>query len=278
MTDKSLFFVSHFFYTFLLSVWELTIRWRGIICILACKIYFETIRNNKKIRMKRNINSLIGYSIQATDGKIGEIKDFYFDDETWTIRYLIVKTGSWLSGRKVLISTVALKKSSELNELVPVNLTKEQIQNSPDIDTDKPVSRQKEAMLNQHHFWGNYWGSGYYGGEMGIGNASPVRIKAIDRDPAEDIHLRSIVQVNGYTIHASDGEIGHVSDFILDDETWQLSDIIVDTHDWIGGKKVLIAVSHIHSISFLNWLVYLHMPIAAIKDSELFKKDKYRQH
>jgi sporulation protein YlmC with PRC-barrel domain len=106
--------------------------------------------------MKRNINSLIGYSLEATNGKIGEVEDFYFDDETWTIRYLIVKTGGWLSGRKVLISTDALTKTGELTDSIPVNLTIEQIQNSPDIDTDKPVSRQKEAMLNQHHFWKNY--------------------------------------------------------------------------------------------------------------------------
>jgi len=225
--------------------------------------------------MKRNINSLIGYSLQAADGKIGEIEDFYFDDETWTIRYLIVKTGSWLSGRKMLISTVALKDTRELSELIAVNLTKEQIQNSPDIDTDKPVSRQQEAMLNQHHFWQNYWGSGSYGGEMGIANALPVRIKDIDRDPAEDVHLRSIVQVGGYTIHASDGEIGHVNDFIVDDQTWQLSDLVVDTHDWIGGKKVLVAVSHVHSISFLNRLVYVHIPITVIEDSRLFEEAEY---
>ena len=228
--------------------------------------------------MKRNINSLIGYSLEATDGTIGKVEDFYFDDETWTIRYLIVKTGSWLSGRKVLISTVALTKTSELNELIPVNLTSEQIRNSPDIDTDKPVSRQKEAMLNQHHFWQNYWGSGSYGGEMGIGNTRPIRIKAVDRDPAEDIHLQSIVEVAGYAIHATDGEIGHVGDFIVDDQTWQLLDLAVDTHNWIGGKKVLIEVSHVQSISFLNWLVYVNIPIAAINDSKLFEESEYRQH
>ena len=225
--------------------------------------------------MKRNINSLIGYHMQATDGKIGKIEDFYLDDETWTIRYLVVKTGNWLSGRKVLISTTALTKTPGLNELIPVNLTMEQIQNSPDVDTDKPVSRQKEAMLNQHHFWKNYWGSGSYGGEMGIANALPVRIKDIDRDPAEDIHLRSIVQVDGYTIHASDGEIGHVNDFIVDDQTWQLLDLVVDTHDWIGGKKVLIGISQIHSISFLSWRVYIHIPIAAIEHSKLFEPAEY---
>jgi len=228
--------------------------------------------------MKRNINNLIGYSLEATDGLVGEIKDFYFDDETWTIRYFVVKTGSWLFGRKVLISTTALAKTGKLNELIPVNLTKEQIRNSPDIDTEKPVSRQKEAMLNQHHFWKNYWGSGYYGGEMGIANALPVRIKDIDRDPAEDIHLRSIVQVDGYAIHAADGEIGHVNDFIVDDQTWQLLDLVVDTHDWIGGKKVLIAVNQIHSISFLNWLVYLHIPVSGITNSTLFEAAEYNPH
>ena len=228
--------------------------------------------------MKRNINSLIGYSLEATDGVIGEIEDFYFDDETWTIRYLVIKTGSWLSGRKVLISTVALTKTTELNELIPVNLSKEQVQNSPDIDTDKPVSRQKQAMLNQHHFWGNYWGSGSYGGEMGIGNALPVRIKAIDRDPQEDIHLRSTKQVGGYGIYASDGEIGHVGDFIVDDQTWQLLDLVVDTHDWIGGKKVLIEVSHIHTISFIDWEVYVNMSKAEINDCKLFEAAEYELH
>jgi len=225
--------------------------------------------------MKRNINSLIGYSLEATNGKIGEVEDFYFDDETWTIRYLIVKTGGWLSGRKVLISTDALTKTGELTDSIPVNLTIEQIQNSPDIDTDKPVSRQKEAMLNQHHFWKNYWGSGSYGGEMGIPNALPLKIKDIDRDPSDDVHLRSIVQVGGYAIHASDGEIGHVNDFIIDDQTWQLLDLVVDTHDWIGGKKVLIGVDQIHSISFLSWRVYIQIPIAAIENSKLFEAAEY---
>ena len=113
---------------------------------------------------------------------------------------------------------------------------------------------------------------------MGIPNRRPVRIKEIDRDPKEDIHLRSITEVDGYTIHATDGEIGHINDFIVDDQSWKLVDLIVDTHNWIGGKKVLIAISQIHSISFLNWLVYLHIPIAAIEDSKLFEAAEYSQN
>lgn len=227
--------------------------------------------------MERNIDSLIGYGMHATDGEIGEVVDFYFDDETWTIRYLILKTGNWLSGRKVLISTSGLSPTDIKPGLFPISITKKKIRQSPDIDTDKPVSRQQEAMLNQHHFWQNYWGSGSYGGEMGIANALPVRIKEIDRDPAEDIHLRSIAEVSGYAVHASDGEIGHVGDFIVDDQTWKLIDLVVDTHNWIGGKKVLVEVTHVHSISFLNRLVYVHIPIAAINDSKLFEEAEYSQ-
>jgi sporulation protein YlmC with PRC-barrel domain len=227
--------------------------------------------------MERNINGLIGYSIEATDGEIGKVVDFYFDDETWTIRYMIVKTGNWLSGRKVLIPTAVLTKPAVKVSLFPVNMTMEQIRSSPDIDTDKPVSRQQEAMLNQHHFWENYWGSGSYGGEMGIANKRPVRIKDIDRDPKEDAHLRSIAQVSGYAIHASDGEIGHVGDFIVDDQTWILNDLVVDTHDWIGGKKVLIGVAHVHSISFLSWRVYIHMKKADIIACKLYEEAEYNQ-
>ena len=227
--------------------------------------------------MERNINSLIGYGMQATDGEIGEVVDFYFDDETWTIRYLVVKTGNWLSGRKVLISAAGLAPTDIKPDLFPISITKEQIRNSPDIDTDKPVSRQQEAMLNQHHFWENYWGSGSYGGEMGIPNRLPVRIKEIDRDPKEDIHLRSITEVDGYAIHASDGEIGHINDFIVDDQTWRLIDLIVDTHNWIGGKKVLVAVAHVHSISFLNRLVYVNITLADIDTCKIYKEAEYTQ-
>ena len=225
--------------------------------------------------MERNIYSLKGYSIEATDGAIGEVEDFYFDDETWTIRYFVVKTGGWFSGDKVLISPVALPKEDMANRLFHVNLTKEQVQGSPNIDTDKPVSRQQEAMLNQHHFWQNYWGSGSYGGEMSIPNARPVRVKAIDRDPNEDIHLQSIMQVGGYAIHASDGEIGHVNDFIIDDQTWQLLYLVVDTHDWLGGKKVLIDVNHVLSISFISLRVSIDISKAEIKESRLFEETEY---
>jgi sporulation protein YlmC with PRC-barrel domain len=99
--------------------------------------------------MHRAINSLFGYKMAALDGKIGKVEDFYFDDQVWTIVYFIVKTDNWLSGRKVLISPVALIKGADRNGTFPVALTREQIVNGPDIDMDKPL-RSTHAITGYH--------------------------------------------------------------------------------------------------------------------------------
>lgn len=231
--------------------------------------------------MERNINSLIHYSIGATDGMIGEVEEFYFDDERWKIRYLIVKTGDWLAERKVLISPDAIVKQPWKEGFFPVLLTKEQVQNSPDIDTDKPVSRLQETALYGHYQWENYWGSGFYGGgslDVSMPFPSIDREVLIEPDKdniPEDIHLRSTERVTGYHIHATDGEVGHVNDFIIDDQTWQIKAIVVDTHNWFGGKKVVIPIAHVGKIEWNDNLVFLAISKAAIDKSQLFEKDKY---
>lgn len=233
--------------------------------------------------MERNISSLIGYSIEATNGTIGEVEDFYFDDETWTIRYLVVKTGNWLSGREVLISPVALKNRDWSNRSIPVNLTKKQIENSPNIDTKKPVSRQQEVELYGHYQWESYWGSGFYGGgSMGVSMPFPSIDRKVmiepDKDhknPNDDIHLRSTERIAGYHIHATDGEIGHVKDFIIDDQTLQLLFFVVDTHNWIGGKKVLIPIKEIKKVDWSTLEVFLNITIAEVKNSRVFEQEEF---
>jgi uncharacterized protein YrrD len=187
--------------------------------------------------MQRNINNLIGYRIGATDGEIGKVEEFYFDDETWTIRYLIVLTGNWLANRKVLISPEVLVRDAPAFRSFPVNLACEQIRNSPDIDTDKPVS--------------------------------------VPGPPAADLHLRSSRQVTGYNLHTTDGEIGHIIDFILDDETWQVLYLVVDTHRWFGGKKVLIGVNLITAVQWDNSKVFVDITTDALKGSTIFVESKF---
>ena len=160
--------------------------------------------------MLRNIKGLIGHAIQATDGELGKADEFYFDDRTWRIRYLVVETGNWLLGRKVLISPAAFKRPGAGSEPFPVALTKEQVRNSPDTDTKKTVSRQHELDLHEHYAWPLYWDGGFYAGGVTLGMpvASALEKTAEEAGAGqhkENPHLRGTRAITGYSLHAADG-------------------------------------------------------------------------
>ena len=228
--------------------------------------------------MHHNIKSLTGFTMGATDGEIGQVKEFYFDDHTWTIRYLIVETGGWLNHRKVLISPEALLTPDWEHEIFPVNLTKEQIKNSPDIDTEQPISRQHEIEMYEYYPWTSYWGGGYWGGGMGTSGMmtqvhEPLKEAVHNennmaaKDSSGNPNLRSTHKVKGYTIHASDGEIGDVEDFIIDDSTWKLDFMVVDTGHWFPGKKVLISPKLIKEIDWDTFTVVVNATEEEVKSS-----------
>jgi uncharacterized protein YrrD len=231
--------------------------------------------------MKRSIKNLIGYTLKETNGELGKVDEFYFEDETWTIRYLIVKTGNWLSGRKVLISTTALQQPDWQKKEFPVKLTKEQIENSPDIDTDKPVSRQHEEQLSTYYPWGMYWGAepdehgaGIFGmmpGDLYEEEGEENNNEISEEDSTKnDHHLHSTKAVTGYAIHATDGEIGKVVDYILDDSTWKIKFFIVDTGNWLDSRKVLLSVQWIKEVNWENSVVIADITTDAVKESPWF--------
>jgi len=230
--------------------------------------------------MDRNVKSLSGFSLKTSNGEIGEVKEFYFDDFTWKIRYFVIKTGGWLSGREVLIAPQAIKKVDWLDRVFRVNLTKKQISSSPDIDTHKPVYRQHEIELYDHYAWEAYWFSGFYpGGYLGVSvpfpsiNQKELVTPGYDEDGSKnDLHLRSTEKVTGYHVHAKDGDIGHIYDFVIDDHTWQLLYLVIDTHNWLGGKKVIIPITHILKVEWDNAKVYIDLTISAVKKSKLFEE------
>ncbi|MDQ6815123.1 MAG: PRC-barrel domain-containing protein [Bacteroidota bacterium] len=231
--------------------------------------------------MKRSVKSLIGFTMGATDGEIGKVKEFYFDDKTWTIRYLIVETGSWLFGRKVLISPEALLTPDWEGESFPVNLTKEQIENSPNIDTEKPVSRQQEIELYAHYPWTGYWGGGIWAGGMGtagmmISPAVPLETAVHENVGEEtDPHLRSTDKVTGYDIKATDGDIGDAEDFMVDDSTWKVAFMVVDTGNWFPGKKVVISPNLIKSIDWNTSEIVVNASVDQVKNSPEYDAGKY---
>lgn len=235
--------------------------------------------------MLRKVSSLNGYAIQATDDELGKVKEVYFDDERWGVRYLVVETGSWLSSRKVLISPYSITGVDDLEEVVHVSLTRDQVKNSPEIDTHQPVSRQLETEFSEYYGFGSYWSGPYLWGVGGyplypapdgataVGE-TPEELAARAASNPEDVHLRSSEQVTGYHIAGTDDEIGHVEDFICDDETWAVRYLLVDTRNWWpGGKKVLLATHWIERIDWTESMVWTTLTRDQIKNSPEYNDD-----
>lgn len=228
--------------------------------------------------MLRSVKELKNYTLQAKDDEIGLVVDLYFDDDQWTVRYLVVDTGKWLPGRRVLINRLVLGQPDWESHAFPVDLTKNQVKNSPDIDLAKPVSRQAELDLAQHYQWPLYWsipgGVMYYTGlppadEMGATN--PAQQAAVSTDKVvDDPNLRSFWEVLGYYIQAHDGEIGHVEDFIVDDEVWIIRYLVIDTKNWWPGKKVLVAPQWTEEFDWQKAKVHVNLNRETIKNSPEF--------
>jgi sporulation protein YlmC with PRC-barrel domain len=225
--------------------------------------------------MLRKVQDLRGYAIRATDGSIGKVDDFYFDDEDWGIRYLVVDTGSWLSDRKVLISPIALGHAGWMGRQLPVALTRAQVERSPNIDTRKPVSRQHEAEYFRYYgypyYWGGagLWGMGAYPGSLTTAGRIEEELKAQQSQSSStsnDCHLRSCNAVTGHRIEATDGHIGHVEDLLVDDSTWAIRYLIVNTGSWLGGRRVLVAPKWIKDVSWPEARVSVGLTRQAVSD------------
>ena len=170
--------------------------------------------------MLRSSNELLRYHIEASDGTIGAVKDFYFDDETWAVRYIVVDTGSFLSSHSVLLDPGKIVDPKYPEESIILSLTKAELEASPGIETDPPVSVQREAA------------SVIVGTKNG------------------DAHLRSANAVCGYQIAATDQALGPVHEFMIDVTNWTIRYLVVDTGEWLTGKLVLLPPS---AISKIDW-------------------------
>ncbi|HAM38616.1 MAG: hypothetical protein A2474_05660 [Elusimicrobia bacterium RIFOXYC2_FULL_34_12] len=215
--------------------------------------------------MIRSVKDLIDYKIRAKDGDIGKVSEFYFDDERWTIRYLVADTGNWLSEKHVLISPAAFYDKPDWNKKeFPVILTKKMVEDSPSIEKDKPVSRIKEQRILEYYDWPIYWYPTLFS------TVSPTIIpvkKVIPDTKEEETCIRSTKEVIGYSIHAKDGDIGHLHDFLIDDRNWKIKYIIVDTRIFLPGKKILIPPNWIKEVSWIKNSVYVDLMRETIKNA-----------
>jgi len=225
--------------------------------------------------MLRSLNKLIGYRVEASDGEIGTVRDFYFHDDTWTVRYLVVDTGNWLPGRLVLLPPAAIAAGDPDWSMhrFPVALSRKQVEDSPSAGTDRPVSRQYETELHKYYGWPVYWGAAPLPGQTPAGRArerAASQPQENEQVRQEDPDLRSIQEVNGYHIEATDGEIGHVEDFIADTVAWALRYLVIDTRNWLPGRKVIVSPDWLDGISWHDRLVRANLCRKEIENSPEF--------
>jgi hypothetical protein len=219
-----------------------------------------------------NTRDLKGFTIRATDGDLGTVDEIYFDDETWVTRYLVVDTGGWLGGRRVLISPIAVVDTDWHGKRLDVRLTKKQVERSPEIDTHEPVSRRHEAAYLGYYGYPYYWGGPYLWGPAfypaGLAIPETAAVASMEDQilrESPDSRLRSSASVTGYDIEAADGEIGHVKGFIFDDDSWAIRYVEVATRNWWPGKKVLVSPAWIERVSWDDSRVYTGLTRAAIQ-------------
>ncbi len=239
--------------------------------------------------MLQTVKELERYAIHATDGAVGHVRGVYFDDESWVVRYLVVDTGGWFANRKVLISPLSVTHVDRLDRVLSLSITRQQVRDSPDIDTDKPISRQHESGYLGYYGYPYYWGGGGLWGAESFpslllnvsehGMAESGGRREIERtqsmgeagvEPGDDSHLRSCEAVTGYHIEASDGQLGHVKGFVVEEATWALRYLIASTGEWWAGHDVLIATHWIDKVSWLDNAVTVALTRQAVKGSPAY--------
>jgi len=238
---------------------------------LSPRAAVHTIQTKDK-SMLRSIKQLYGDKLGASDGEIGRVKDFYFDDQNWAVRYVVADTGTWLTSRQVLLSPHALGNAYPAGKVLTFNLTRKQIEDSPSIESHKPVSRQYEEEYYRYYGWPCYWQGDGLWGMSGIPilelPAKPLPSgKAAAIDPQHeraDAHLRSTQAVNGYHIKASDGITGHVCDFMMDDQSWAIRQLVIKTGHRFSGKEVQIPTRKVDRISYPDSTVFVSLTKEAV--------------
>jgi uncharacterized protein YrrD len=228
--------------------------------------------------MIRSLKQLYDEKLGSVDGEIGEVKDFYFNDQQWVVRYVVANTGSWLASQQVLLSPHAFGSFLQDGDSLLINLTRKQIENSPSIANHKPVSRQFEEEYYRYYGWPSYWDGTEMWGTAGFPVAPPPHLTPITEELwdnqdylGDDAHLQSTKALVGYHIRANDEVIGHLTDFVMDCRNWKIRHVIVETGHWFTEKEIAISPRHIGSISYEDSTVFVNLSKEAILNASEFQ-------
>lgn len=230
--------------------------------------------------MNYSLGRAVNYVIRAEDGELGRVDQFYFDDLTWIIRYMTIKMERSLPGRVVLIPLAGLGTPDYEKQIIPLKLTIAQVLGSPSIEIGEPISREHEIELQKHYSWPGYWGESYY---MPPGYGTPSITATYTESPPEtpgekirkmDPHLRSTQTVKDFHIQSSDGKIGTIEDYLIDDVTWDIRYLVVNTRIWLPDRFILISPQWISEAKWSDRKIIVDLTRDAIKQSPMYDPEK----
>ena len=231
--------------------------------------------------MLKNAKTILGFKIEAIDGDIGHVSDLFFDDEHWVIRYIVVKTGGWLNRKEVLLSPIGVASFDWSGQGIRVRHTIEEVQNSPDVDTHMPLSRQKELEFHEYYGWSPYWGLPTIWAAGGFPTVYPWQPNDRDRSMEQshriegDQHLRSMKEIEGYHIQANDASFGHVEGFIFETESWSIRYLVIDTVNYWPSKSILVSPAWITKVSWSDRKVFIDMQEQELKSKPDYHEDDH---
>jgi hypothetical protein len=211
----------------------------------------------------------VGSTLTATDGRVGRVRDVLFDDRTWSVEYLVVHTGRWLSGHTVLLVPSALATIDAQRHAVRARLTRDEVDAAPPMDAHPSVSRMHEARLSEYLAfpWPAYWAGPDQRGEVPAPAIAWARrlARVLPRRPARvEGHIRSLRAITGYAIEATDGRTGRVVDLLAGDDPWTIDALAVDVRRWWPGPRVRVAISHVTGIDWVGRSVHVDLTRAKL--------------
>ena len=226
--------------------------------------------------MLRNMQEIKSYAVGATDGDFGHVNDLLFDDQSWGVRYFVVQTGSLLMSHKVLVSPYSVAGADWEHRHLALHATRQQVKSSSAFDASKPVTRRQEVCNAKHFGYPYYWagdvvlGDSLYQPYLRPADYLAARAQAAAL-AADDPHLHSCKAMVGLLVHAKDGDLGHISGMLVDEEGWVIRYLVVDTSNWWMGNQVLIPPDWMTGVSWAHSKANIDLTRSTIKNSPRYE-------
>ncbi|MFP4416268.1 MAG: PRC-barrel domain-containing protein [Fibrobacterota bacterium] len=212
--------------------------------------------------MAQSLRKIIGFTLEAIDGKAGKVQDVYFDDVYWQIHYLIIQTGGILEMKQVIIPPHAIDKVDWEKKILYASLSKEKVKSSPDPDTRKTVSRMHEIAMFRYHQWPYYWANKTEPPKSqeisDILTDEEKRVRELVEDSSTHVHLRSLREVLGYHVEVNQRKDGQVHDFIIDEKRWTVCVLEVGSGGWFSHSIHSYDKEQVDMISWMKKKIMLH--------------------